>query len=221
MLRRQKHVPSQSTTPFACTLQIGKRFNRSLVRTGFGAGFEIALEPSELQKEGENPGKGRFYFLRQTLVCTKPWFQRDLNRCASVSQGSKGGGVSHHSGVLRTSLKKLRATWALRLQHLEGLKALLCIAAPVFEGLEGDVPQMLSSLGKRDKMCLDAFLRQLSSFSGTTKGVPFQDLQKGINIQNFARTPPPPSQEPPPPYSKKSYIKNFEGGGLGGPNSLC
>ena len=45
---------------------------------GFGAGFEIALEPSELQKEGENPGKRHFYFLRQTLVCTKPWFKRDL-----------------------------------------------------------------------------------------------------------------------------------------------
>ena len=45
---------------------------------GFDAGFEIALEPSELQKEGENPGKGHFYFLCQTLVCTKPWFKRDL-----------------------------------------------------------------------------------------------------------------------------------------------
>ena len=44
----------------------------------FGAGFELALEPSELQKEGENPGKGHFDFLRQTLVCTKPWFKRDL-----------------------------------------------------------------------------------------------------------------------------------------------
>ena len=50
---------------------------------GFGAGFEIALEPSELQKEGENPGNGHFYFLRQTLVCTKPWLKRDLNQCAS------------------------------------------------------------------------------------------------------------------------------------------
>ena len=45
---------------------------------GFGAGFEIALKPSKLQKEGERPGKGHFYFLRQTLVCTKPWFKRDL-----------------------------------------------------------------------------------------------------------------------------------------------
>ena len=39
---------------------------------GFGAGFEIALEPSKLQKEGENPGKGHFHFLHQALVCTKP-----------------------------------------------------------------------------------------------------------------------------------------------------
>ena len=36
---------------------------------GFGAGFEIALKPSEMQKERENPGKGHLYFLRQ---------QRDL-----------------------------------------------------------------------------------------------------------------------------------------------
>ena len=48
---------------------------------GFGEGFEIALEPSELQKEGENPGKRHFYFPRQTLVCTKPWFKRDLTCC--------------------------------------------------------------------------------------------------------------------------------------------
>ena len=27
---------------------------------GSGAGFEIALEPSKLQKEEENPGKGQF-----------------------------------------------------------------------------------------------------------------------------------------------------------------
>ena len=31
----------------------------------FGAGFEIALEPSKLQKEGENPGKGHL------IVCAK------------------------------------------------------------------------------------------------------------------------------------------------------
>ena len=45
---------------------------------GFGAGFEIALELSKQQKEGEKPGEGRFYFLRQTLVYAKPWFKRDL-----------------------------------------------------------------------------------------------------------------------------------------------
>ena len=28
--------------------------------SGFGAGLEFALEPSKLQKEGENPGKGHF-----------------------------------------------------------------------------------------------------------------------------------------------------------------
>ena len=48
------------------------------MRTGFGTGFEIALEPLKLQKEGENLGKGHFFFLRQTLVCTKLRFKRDL-----------------------------------------------------------------------------------------------------------------------------------------------
>ena len=48
------------------------------MRTGVGAGLEIDLEPSKLQKCAENPGKGHFYFLRETLV-TKPWFKRDLN----------------------------------------------------------------------------------------------------------------------------------------------
>ena len=33
-----------------CCEILGKRCNRSLVRTGVGAGFEIALEPSKLQK---------------------------------------------------------------------------------------------------------------------------------------------------------------------------
>ena len=31
-----------------------------------------------MQKEGENPGEGHFYFLHQTLVCTEPWFKGDL-----------------------------------------------------------------------------------------------------------------------------------------------
>ena len=43
---------------------------------GFGAGFEIALEPSELQKEGENPGKALLFSapnpgVHQTLVQKK------------------------------------------------------------------------------------------------------------------------------------------------------
>ena len=33
----------------------------------FGAGFEIALEPSKLQKEGEIPGKGCLFFLQKEL----------------------------------------------------------------------------------------------------------------------------------------------------------
>ena len=40
---------------------------------GFGAGFEIALKPSKLQKEGEKSGKATLiFFLHQILVCTKP-----------------------------------------------------------------------------------------------------------------------------------------------------
>ena len=97
---------------------------------GFGAGFEIALELSKLQKEGEKPGKGHFYFLRQTLVCSKPWFKRDLsfygvshNYRAICSKTSiahmclcktnyQGGWVSHHFGGAPTSLKKYRAICA-------------------------------------------------------------------------------------------------------------
>ena len=59
---------------------------------GFSAGFEMALEPSELQKEGENPGKGCFYFLRQTLVCTKPWFKERSDHFRRCQVGRKLGG---------------------------------------------------------------------------------------------------------------------------------
>ena len=45
---------------------------------GFGAGFEIALEPSKLKKEGDKPGKRHLHFLCQTLVCSRAWFKRDL-----------------------------------------------------------------------------------------------------------------------------------------------
>ena len=55
------------------------------MRTGVSAGFEIALETSERQKEGETPGKRRCYFLCQTLVCTKPWFERDLSKALEAS----------------------------------------------------------------------------------------------------------------------------------------
>ena len=39
---------------------------------GFGAGFEIALEPSKLKKYAENCAKGRFNFLRQILYAPNP-----------------------------------------------------------------------------------------------------------------------------------------------------
>ena len=58
--------------------QLGKRFKPEFgAPRGLAAGFGIALEPSKLQKDGEKPEKGHFYFLRQTLVCTKSWFERD------------------------------------------------------------------------------------------------------------------------------------------------
>ena len=47
---------------------IGKRFNRSWCVPGFGAGFDIALEPSKLQKQGKIPQKGTFIF------CAKLWY---------------------------------------------------------------------------------------------------------------------------------------------------
>ena len=47
---------------------------------GFGAGFEITFEPSELQRE-KAPGEKHFHFLRQTLVCTHLMQHLD---CASV-----------------------------------------------------------------------------------------------------------------------------------------
>ena len=54
--------------------------------TGVWSGSEIAFKPSKLQNEGENPGKGHFYILRQTLVFIKPWFKRDLRRGHGVSK---------------------------------------------------------------------------------------------------------------------------------------
>ena len=76
---------------------------------GFGAGFEIGLEPSKLQKEGENPGKGHFFFLRQTLVCTKPWFKRDLT---SV-QRRQSTLASHSAGPCGTNTTPTNANRAI------------------------------------------------------------------------------------------------------------
>ena len=36
------------------------------------------LNSQNCGQKAEHPGKGHFYFLRQTLVCTKPWVKRDL-----------------------------------------------------------------------------------------------------------------------------------------------
>ena len=82
---------------------------------GFGAGFEIALEASKLQKEGENPEKGHFYFLRQTLVCTKPWFKGDLSvggirkrklEGGTVKISQRGRGVLHRGALLLKTSQK-------------------------------------------------------------------------------------------------------------------
>ena len=61
------------------TSLLRKAFNRSLVRTGFGAGLISPLNPQNCgitQKILEN---GHFYFLRQALVCTtRSDFIRDI-----------------------------------------------------------------------------------------------------------------------------------------------
>ena len=51
--------------------------------SGFGTDFEIAFEPSKLQKYAETLEKGHFDFLRQTLVCTKTLVQKS---CSIVGQ---------------------------------------------------------------------------------------------------------------------------------------
>ena len=102
-----------------CSDSIAKLFSESVSTgvwcvPGFGAGFEIALEPSKLQKQPENPGKGRFYFLRQILVCTKPWFKRDLifRACfcggggiAQLSRDMLQNGVLHRCAGVKLSTK--------------------------------------------------------------------------------------------------------------------
>ena len=72
---------------------------------GFGAGFEIALEPSELRKEGENPRKGHFKF------CAKPWYapnpgSKEIWRIPR--RGVREGGVAQ-------ICRKLRAKFAQNL----------------------------------------------------------------------------------------------------------
>ena len=57
--------------------------------------------PSKLQKEGETPGKGHFYFLRQTLVCTNPWFKRDLMSDLCKARVGESPGALSHTMVLK------------------------------------------------------------------------------------------------------------------------
>ena len=77
MLEEAPETPALLVLNRRClSTRVGKRFNRSFVRTV--RVFETALEPSK-ELRGENHEKGRFHFLRQTLICTKPWFKRDLD----------------------------------------------------------------------------------------------------------------------------------------------
>ena len=78
---------------------------------GFGTGFEIALEPLKLQKEGENPAKVHFHFLRQTLVCTKPWFKRDLR---SFHKNMMSPQLRSGKSLLQDKQKKARQACARR-----------------------------------------------------------------------------------------------------------
>ena len=80
----REHLPADCDTPGFHKLpppqnpQIRKAFHpefgacRGLVR--------VLKSPSSLEtaEEGENPRRGHFYFLRQTLVYRKPWVKRDL-----------------------------------------------------------------------------------------------------------------------------------------------
>ena len=77
--KNRTHTTSvYSTTGHTLSKSVSERVSTGVwCVPGFGAGFETALKPSKLQKEGENLGKGHLYLLRQTLVCTKPWFKGD------------------------------------------------------------------------------------------------------------------------------------------------
>ena len=62
---------------------------------GCGAGFWDRLRPLKTaEKQQNNPGKVHFHFLRQTLVCTKPWLKRDL-MISKRKQIASQGGHSH------------------------------------------------------------------------------------------------------------------------------
>ena len=67
---------------------VGKRFDRTLVRTGVWRGVCFTLKPSKLQKEADKSDKGRcekgrLYFLLKALVYTKPRLRRHLTQLSS------------------------------------------------------------------------------------------------------------------------------------------
>ena len=69
--REEKFVHQYEVSPV-----FGKRFNRSLVRTGVWRRFWNRAQALRAAERRRKSWKGCFYFLRQTLLCTKPWFKR-------------------------------------------------------------------------------------------------------------------------------------------------
>ena len=118
-------------------MRLPSHLSREAFQPEFGAYRGLARvskspsNPQNCSKRG-NRGKGHFYFLRQTLACTKPWFKRDLNlpafpsiRSVATRQGRKSKVNlrkaqmsitfwSFRSGLALTS----SLTWA-RPQHVE------------------------------------------------------------------------------------------------------
>ena len=89
---------------------VGERFNRALVRTRAWARFYFrpqALRTAEIRR---NPGKEHFYFLRQTLVCTKTLAQKRyaLSSHFSLLQFLLGFGPSgrHPTSQAQSSMRR-------------------------------------------------------------------------------------------------------------------
>ena len=56
----------------------GKRLNQSCVYQGLEQVLKPHSKPQNCRKKWRTSWKGHFYLLRQALVCTKPWFKREL-----------------------------------------------------------------------------------------------------------------------------------------------